>query len=338
MNTKKLKMISLCAVIVAVLGLTVAFAALSRTLTISSGATMDRYDWDIHFKNISQPTLVGKATATATPTLADQGATINNMNVNLKEPNDKVIYTVDIENSGDINAAIASFNMPTFTEQQSQLIDFKAEYTLPKSGNNKEIEAGDILAAGEVRNVTITIAYKNVDASLLPSSSVTVNISYGINYVQTDQTTTTTTTGSIDQVTDCTEFTKKSTYEAGDLISVCNNTTGKSEDFYVITDNGTTVTALAKDNLLVGNTVIADWSGSEPVPTSITPIASNTAGYGLQSSTATGLTANNQETIVGAIKFSENNYFEDDGDLLPAYDDGSETPYVFDSNSTILNQ
>ena len=61
----------------------------------------------------------------------------------------------------------------------------------------------------------------------------------------------------------CDNFSKKDSYSIGDLISFCNKDViyknflnelyrGKSEDFYVIKDNGSTVTALAKDNLMVG--------------------------------------------------------------------------------------
>ena len=47
----------------------------------------------------------------------------------------------------------------------------------------------------------------------------------------------------------CSNFTKKDKYDVGDIISLCNKDTKKSEDFYVIKDNGTTVDALAKQNV-----------------------------------------------------------------------------------------
>ena len=51
-KTRQIKIISLCALLVAVLGLTVAFAALSQTLTINGSATVNTASWDIHFKNL----------------------------------------------------------------------------------------------------------------------------------------------------------------------------------------------------------------------------------------------------------------------------------------------
>ena len=48
---RKIKVLSVAALLVAVLGLTVAFAALSQTLTINGSATVNTASWDIHFKN-----------------------------------------------------------------------------------------------------------------------------------------------------------------------------------------------------------------------------------------------------------------------------------------------
>ena len=50
---RKIKVMSVVALIVAVLGLTVAFAALSQTLTINGTANVDAASWDIHFETIS---------------------------------------------------------------------------------------------------------------------------------------------------------------------------------------------------------------------------------------------------------------------------------------------
>lgn len=66
---RKIKVLSVAALLVAVLGLTVAFAALSQTLTINGSATVNTASWDIHFKNLSTPTLTGNAAVTTAPTI-----------------------------------------------------------------------------------------------------------------------------------------------------------------------------------------------------------------------------------------------------------------------------
>ena len=326
---RKFKIVALVAVIIAVIGLSIAFAAMSRTLNINGRGNVDPANFDIYFTNLSQPTLKGEASVSGTPTLATKGVTISNMNVTLKKPNDSVVYTVDIKNDGDIDAEIENLVLPTFTSAQQELFDFTVVYT----NGGQAVSIGDTLAKGETKNVTITFKYKDItDESLLPSTAQQISLSYQIIYKQTNNVVTTE-SGSIDQVSDCTPFTKKDTYAVGDLISVCNNTTGKSEDFYVISDNGTTVTVLSKYNLLVGNTATVDYSSGQPVSTSVTPIPTNTPDYGLQNETAKGLDINST-TYVGTIKFSDTDYFDgEDGHLAPQYDEN--TSYVFDSNSTI---
>ena len=97
---RKIKVLSIAALLVAVLGLTVAFAALSQTLTINGSATVNTASWDIHFKNLSTPTLTGNAAVTTAPTLDTKGTTIGNYALKLTKPGDSVTYTFDVENSG----------------------------------------------------------------------------------------------------------------------------------------------------------------------------------------------------------------------------------------------
>ena len=94
-KTRKIKIISLCALLVAVLGLTVAFASLSQTLTINGSAAVDAASWDIHFEKTSGKETEVKGTATFTePTLS--GTTIENFSATLTKPGDSVTYYFDI--------------------------------------------------------------------------------------------------------------------------------------------------------------------------------------------------------------------------------------------------
>ncbi len=95
--------------------------------------------------------------------------------------------------------------------------------TIEKNSDYKYIENedGDHLIIAKIDNNGIVNKADNIDKD-------TVNYVTG-NYPET-----------------CTYSYKKSTYEIGDVISFCNYETGKSEDFYVINDDGNKVTALAK--------------------------------------------------------------------------------------------
>ena len=181
---RKFKIVALVAVIIAVIGLSIAFAAMSRTLNINGRGNVDPSNWDIYFTNLSQPTLKGEASVSGTPTLATKGVTISNMNVTLKKPNDSVVYTVDIKNDGDIDAEIENLVLPTFTSAQQELFDFTVVYT----SNNTPVSIGDTLAKGETKNVTITFKYKDItDESLLPSTAQQISLSYQIIYKQTNK-------------------------------------------------------------------------------------------------------------------------------------------------------
>ena len=111
---------------------------------------------------------------------------------------------------------------------------------------------------------------------------------------------------------------------------------GESEDFYVLSSdnsqNGKTV-LLAKYNLLVGYET-DDWGNT------FTPIAANTPGYGLQSSTATGsLSDTGIQSYKGMVAFSQTNYWDDgSGNLISPYNangasyDGNPYPNIYNKN------
>ena len=108
-KTRKIKIISLCALLVAVLGLTVAFASLSQTLTINGSAAVNAASWDIHFEKTSGKETEVKGAATFTePTLS--GTTIENFSATLTKPGDSVTYYFDIVNKGTVDAVVSSYN------------------------------------------------------------------------------------------------------------------------------------------------------------------------------------------------------------------------------------
>lgn len=188
----KIKTLSVIAIVAGILGITVAFALVARSIVIRGESTMSPAVWDIHFKNISSPTIKGKASVITAPTIGNKGASINNLEVRLKEPQDKIEYTVYIENSGDINAKIDDITYPTLTPQEDAIFKFSARYY----SNNSPMQVGDTLKAGQIKQIKITIEYKDIDdKNLLPTVAKTINIDFRVLYVQ-DNNTYVTTTGS----------------------------------------------------------------------------------------------------------------------------------------------
>ena len=334
---RRTKALVIVVLLIVIAGLTIAFAALSATLNIKGTAYLDAAKWGIKFKNLSEPVKFGTATTTGTAKVEEtKSAEITGINVGLSTPGDKVTYTVDLVNEGTINAKIDNIEKTVLTSEQQKYLTFKIT---DKDG--KEVSEGDILSAGETRNLTITIEFiKDLAKEDLPKQTSTISLSYKLNFVQTDEKVTSAGQGSQQA---CTSFDKKDTYNVGDVIALCNTNTGKSEDFYVMKDNGSTVTALAKYNLLVGDTVV--WNDNFTNMISVTPIPTSEEGYGLQNSIAGYMELDSEgnplnHTIKGGIAFAEATngsygYWTDsNGKLLSKY--GTSYPAnVYDNNSNL---
>ena len=162
-----------------------------------------------------------------------------------------------------------------------EFIEFKAIYT----ETNAEVSKGNVIEAktgGEESRVNITISVyyskskvENKDLEdIALKGGLTISLkNYGLTFVQSDKPADMPT--ATKWVNGCTtDYVKKDsseTYQVGDLISFCNENAsytnyngiyvkGKSEDFYVISDNGDTVSALARYNLMVGSNSTDDYA------------------------------------------------------------------------------
>ena len=211
-KTRKIKIISLCALLAAVLGLTVAFASLSQTLTIKGSAAVNAASWDIHFEKTSGKETEVKGAATFTePTLS--GTKIENFSATLTKPGDSVTYYFDIVNNGTVDAVILSYNFPTAMEEclnQSLSSNPECEpfdlvkndevngydkgkylqlfnYSIYYVDSEKKLAREDTLNAGETKHMKLVIEYKDT-ATELPENNITLTSSdpITITYEQKD--------------------------------------------------------------------------------------------------------------------------------------------------------
>ena len=184
-----IRILSIVALFVAVIGLSVAFAAMSRTLQINGTATMDTATWDIHFENLSNAALTGDAAVTTAPELKNENTVIGDFEVVLIKPGDSVTYTFDIVNNGTIDAKLSELVMAGLADKKlvcTSLADPKSTadettvcgnltYTLEYTDGGA-VAAGDKLAAksGDTatrKNVTLTLKY---DGDTLPEDDVEI--------------------------------------------------------------------------------------------------------------------------------------------------------------------
>ena len=194
---RRIKIISLCALLVAVLGLTVAFASLSQTLTINGSAAVNAASWDIHFEKTSGKETETEGAATFTePTLS--GTTIENFSATLTKPGDSVTYYFDIVNNGTIDAVVSSYDFPLAIREcvnnnnaysycinldfnSDNIIDgadFMTYQTMFISGlrdtdTDNGIGAKDVIKAGETKHMKLFFEYKDT-ATELPKNNLTL--------------------------------------------------------------------------------------------------------------------------------------------------------------------
>ena len=194
---RRIKIISLCALLVAVLGLTVAFASLSQTLTINGSAAVNAASWDIHFEKTSgKETEVKGATTFTEPTLS--GTTIENFSATLTKPGDSVTYYFDIVNNGTVDAVVSSYDFPLAIREcvnnnnaysycinldfnSDNIIDgadFMTYQTMFISGlrdtdTDNGIGAKDVIKAGETKHMKLFFEYKDT-ATELPKNNLTL--------------------------------------------------------------------------------------------------------------------------------------------------------------------
>ena len=211
---RKIRVLSLVALVVAVLGLTVAFAALSQTLTINGTASVDAATWDVHIENLHRVNVSGSAKVISEPTVGSDGTSIENFKVSLSKPGDYVRYDYDVINNGTIDVVLSdryAFNFsnigdieegsPEYEAFLNEYLaktfseaDFDGDGVTTKEERIKAFEVfgitgsmknggNDQLLPGKKQNYSIEVEY-NSEADVLPKGNVVINLDDKIVYTQ----------------------------------------------------------------------------------------------------------------------------------------------------------
>ena len=194
-KNKKMIGIAVIALVVSLVSVGIAFAAMSQNLTINGGGAFNPANWSVKFNTSSLVvTPVGDATGT-TPTIT--ATTIGTYAVTLTKPGDSVNYLFKVENSGDLDAAIANLSKdaPTCTGTGSSattdaaLVCGNLVYTLTyNTVNGTPVALTDTLAknSGTPTQVTMVLNIEYPDTmATVPEDDVTITIpTLTITYVQ----------------------------------------------------------------------------------------------------------------------------------------------------------
>lgn len=108
---RKKKMIIIIVLVMLVIGLTVAFAALSQVLTINGELEVDPYKMDVHYNRIEVTT---EDMFVSLPQIIDK-TTIGNFSVTLTKPGDLAAFGWDVVNDGETTVKATNITVPEIT-------------------------------------------------------------------------------------------------------------------------------------------------------------------------------------------------------------------------------
>ena len=187
-RNERTRNIILIVLAVCLIGITVAYATLSQNLNISGVANVDKTSWNIHFTNVLTPKVEGQATG-GKAVLNDGKTVLTISEGTLSAPGDKIIYTFDVINEGDLPAEVET----TLTQME----DCKAEngsdvsmfcnkigLELVYADTKEKVQKSDRLLSGETKTLNLIITYdKDKLLTTLPTSPIVLsNITSTINY------------------------------------------------------------------------------------------------------------------------------------------------------------
>ena len=186
---RETKLIIVAILCVAVLGLTVAYSALSATLRVSGTGSVTAGTWSVGFTG---STAAGtKAGAATCPTATVTGTTVTITGIALTKPSDSCTYDLTIKNSGSINAVLTKVDpaTPAVTlsgDTSASTFQPYIKYTVTYAGKDVTNSTANLTTA---LNATATAAVKlkveflgtatSVPAKALTIGGISTTFTYG---------------------------------------------------------------------------------------------------------------------------------------------------------------
>ena len=200
---KNYKKIGIAAVLVAVLGLTIAFAALSQTLNINGTGKVAASTWDIVWEEIDNQTIVPSSgvevqsgfpkldtvTLVKDNTTQLTGTTLDLGTITLHKPGDNATFRINIANIGDINAKITGV---TGVSVNNTYVEYSVKY-LNSATNVTTDLIGRLLEPNDRKLVIIEVKFKDSvtteQYNQIPQNGIEVSLNgVSITYTQDDGT------------------------------------------------------------------------------------------------------------------------------------------------------
>ena len=232
---RKLQLVILLVLVCLVGTMSIAYAVLSTTLNINGTAQVQDASWNVHFSNIQ----VNPYSVEINPVITDNNKV--NFSADLTTPGEFYKFTVDIVNEGSIDAMIESVaKTPELSVEQKKYLRYEVEYV-----DGTSINDAQLLKSGETKTISVLFSYRNdIPVSDLPSTETDFDLEIVLVYVQSNNTGV--------EISGNEKIVK---VVSGDLNTVGSEICIGEECFYLMKNDGYTVTMLAKYNLYAGNIV-----------------------------------------------------------------------------------
>ena len=298
---RKNKSIYIVLIAVALIGITIGYAAISRTLNITGNSEVKQNTWDLHFENVK---ITNGSVEADDPTIDNTNLVVN-FNFFLNLPGDFYEFTVEVHNDGSIDAMIDSITKtPILTAAQQKYMNYIIEYQ-----NGEQIASKQLVKSNEFVRFKVRVEYRSdVQEADMPTTNETLNLGFSVNYVQADSTGISVKDNGVLN-SGVKPVANGSLDEIGTIVTIGN------QQFYTIGTEGDNVKLLSKYNLHVGNQYDDD--------NRVVALASPT---GKQSEDAigyfVGFSADNP--IIGVTAFSSSsqkgtNYSDYNGSIVEGY-------------------
>ena len=185
-KNRNVKIYVIFALVISVMGLSIAYAAYSATLLISGTVTAKKSSeaWNVHFESPDggttlTPSLEGYAEVVSPANVT--ATTISGFKVNFYAPGDSIEYSFDIKNTGSIDATIDKIALGSLScsasgnEQEAQKLCNNLDMAITNS-NGDEISLGDKIPAESSESYFLLIFWSSIDTATYNSD---IEISVG---------------------------------------------------------------------------------------------------------------------------------------------------------------
>ena len=169
---RSFRSLAVIAVLVATIGLGVAFAALSQSLNIEGTVAVRGSSFRVQFANLQNPLITGNAEVVSPANLSITAMTFD---ILLHQPGDSVTYHFDVVNDGTIDAQVNEINLSGTNHPG---ITFSLTYV-----DGSPINIGDPLNAGAHRNLRLVVTY-NFSLGEYSETDIELRLRASIGYVQ----------------------------------------------------------------------------------------------------------------------------------------------------------